>query len=121
MDEKQIESPEPQEDSNLFLKILGYSVVLIGTFKKNIFKHKLDSHWFDLLFAIVFFLTTCGIIYNLAQKIHKRRKKDVEPMREIEQQASQKFDWGIVGSVCYAIFCFVLAIASLMRYLKIIS
>lgn len=119
MDEKQIQTIEKQEESNLFLKILGYSVLLLGILKEYVFPQELAAHWFHLLFAIAFFLTMCGLVYSVAEKLHERRKKEIEPMCEIRQEPLPKLDWEIIGTAFSAIFSFILATTSLLKFLRL--
>jgi len=119
LNEKQLRTPEKQEDSNLFLKALGYSVVLLGVLKEYVFPQELAAHWFHLLFAIAFFLTMCGLVYSIAQKLHERQKKEIEPMREIRQEPLPKFDWDIAGTAFSAVFSFILSATSLLKFLQL--
>lgn len=119
MQEKQIDAPEEQKESNLFLKVLGYSVVLLGIIKDYIFPQELAAHWFHLLFAIVFFLTMCGLVYSIAQRLRERREKEIEPIREIRQEPLPKFDWDIAGTAFSAVFSFILAATFLLKFLRL--
>lgn len=119
MQEKQIDAPEEQKESNLFLKVLGYTVVLLGLIKDYIFPQELAAHWFHLLFAIVFFLTMCGLVYSIALKLHVRRENEIEPMQEMRQEPLPKLDWDIARTAFSAVFALILTVTLLLKFLQL--